>query len=321
NTVGPGVSALAFGSYLHAVLPVIPDRLAAIAAAVVMIALDASGIRRSVRATGVIVIISIISLVLVAIIGLPSAHLANLSPFAPGGIAGVLRASGLLFFAYTGYSRIATLVEEVRNPKRTIPKATIIALSWVSFLYLFVAGTAILVLGATRVANSVSPLEAMMIAVGSGLGVALVAGGALLTTFNEGLSDLLGVSRVAFAMSREKDLPHSLARLGSDKNPWRSVLFVSAITLLVAAFAPLEASIAISSFGTLLYYSITNVSALKLPAHQRSFPRVLALIGLIGCLGLAFALPLQDIIIGLVLLAAGLVFHTVWLRIKLKPEN
>ena len=175
NTVGPGVSALAFGSYLHAVLPLIPDRVAAIAAALVIIALDASGIRRSVRATGVIVILSVISLVLVAIIGLPSAHLANLSPFAPGGIAGVLRASGLLFFAYTGYSRIATLVEEVRNPKQTIPKATIIALSSVSLLYLFVAGTAIAVLGATGIANSVSPLETMMIAVGSGLGVALVA--------------------------------------------------------------------------------------------------------------------------------------------------
>ena len=143
----------------------------------------------------------------------------------------------------------------------------------------------------------------------------------MLTTFNEGLSDLLGVSRVAFAMSREKDLPHSLAHLGPDKNPWRSVLFVGFITLLVAAFAPLEVSIAVSSFGTLLYYSITNISALKLPAHQRSFPRALALTGLIGCLGAAFALPLQDIVIGLVLLITGILFHAVWLRIKREPEK
>src|SRR5208283_1517900 len=121
NTVGPGVSALAFGSYLSAVWPAIPMRIAAIGIATVIIVLDALGIRRSVRITSVIVILSIASLLAVAIIGLPSAHLSNFLPFAPGGVIGVLRATGLLFFAYTGYSRIATLVEEVRNPKRTIP--------------------------------------------------------------------------------------------------------------------------------------------------------------------------------------------------------
>ena len=219
-----------------------------------MIALDAIGIRRSVKITGVIVIISIVSLVAVALIGLPFAHVSNFSPFAPNGVLGVLQATGLLFFAYTGYSRIATLVEEVHNPKRTIPRASMIALGSVSILYLFVAGTAIAVLGASGLAgssSSFSPLATMMMVVGSGLGVALVAGGALLTTFNEGLSDLLGVSRVAFAMGREKDLPSGLARLGSDKNPWRSVIFVGAITLVIAAFAPLITAVAISAFGTL----------------------------------------------------------------------
>ena len=320
NTVGPGVSALAFGSYLHAVWPVIPERIAAIAIAAVIIALDAGGIRRSVRITSVIVVLSIASLLAVAVIGLPSAHISNFSPFAPGGVIGVLQATGLLFFAYTGYSRIATLVEEVRNPKRTIPRASVIALGTVSILYLFVAGTAIAVLGASGVASSSSPLEAMMIAVGAGFGVALVAGGALLTTFNEGLSDLLGVSRVAFAMGRERDLPQGLAKMGEDKNPWRSVIFVGAIALVVAAFAPLETAVAVSSFGTLLYYSITNVSALKLPVAQRSFPRVLAGAGLVGCLGLAFLLPIEYVIIGLVILAVGLAFRVVRQRIQRQKE-
>ncbi len=159
-----------------------------------------------------------------------------------------------------------------------------------------------------------------MIAVGSGFGVALVAGGALLTTFNEGLSDLLGVSRVAFAMGRESDLPQGLAKLGGDKNPWRSVIFVGAITLVVAAFAPLETAVAVSSFGTLLYYSITNVSALKLPGAQRRFPRVLAVAGLVGCLGLAFVLPSEYVLIGLVILAVGLAFRTLRQRIQRQKE-
>lgn len=311
NTVGPGVSAIAFGSYVSAVWPAVPSHVIAVGAAVIMIILDAAGIRRSVRVTGVIVILSVASLLAVAAIALPSAQATNFFPFAPSGFIGVLRATGLLFFAYTGYSRIATLVEEVRNPKRTIPQASLIALGGVTFLYLFVAGCAIAVLGASGVASSPSPLEAVMIAIGSGFGVALVAGGALLTTFNEGLSDILGVSRVAFAMGREDDLPQGLAKLGADKNPWRSVLFVGAITLVVAAFAPLELSIAVSSFGTLLYYSITNVSALRLPAAQRTFPRALAIAGLIGCLGLAFALSPEYVIIGLVILAIGIALYAV----------
>ena len=319
NTVGPGVSALAFGSYLHAVLPAISVRVSAVGIAVVIIVLNASGIRRSVRVTSVIVIVSIISLLTVVAIGLPSARIANFSPLAPKGIVGILSATGLLFFAFTGYSRIATLVEEVKNPKRTIPKASVIALGSVTAIYLLVGGTAIAVLGATGVANSSSPLEAMMLAVGSGLGVALVAAGALLTTFNEGLSDILGVSRVAFAMGRESDLPQGLARLGAEKNPWRSVIFVGTITLLVAAFAPFITAVAISSFGTLLYYSITNISALKLSSAQRTFPRAFAVAGLVGCLGRPFALSPEYVIIGLVILAAGLVFR--YLRLKITRQK
>lgn len=92
----------------------------------------------------------------------------------------------------------------------------------------------------------------------------MIAIGALLTTFNEGLSDLLGVSRVAFAMGREGDLPGGLAVLGGGYNPWRSVLVVGVVSILVAAFAPFGIAIEVSSFGTLLYYAVTNLSALRL---------------------------------------------------------
>jgi APA family basic amino acid/polyamine antiporter len=310
NTVGPGVIALAFGSYFHAVWSVVPARTAAVVAALVMTLLNATGIRRSVRVTDIVVVLSILSLLAVIVIGLPGAQMTNLTPFAPSGVGGILRATGLLFFAYTGYSRIATLVEEVQNPKRTIPRATVLALGTSTVLYLSVATTALAVLGSARLSQSMSPLEATLAAVGSGVGVVIVAAGALLTTFNEGLSDLLGVSRVAFAMGREADLPQRLARLGSGQNPWRSVLLVGVIAMLVAAFAPFGVAVAVSSFGTLLYYTITNVSTLRLPRHQQTFPRGLAVAGLIGCLGLAFALAPQEIAIGLVILLAGIIYRS-----------
>jgi len=315
NTVGPGAIALAFGGYLNAVIGAVPVRTAAVFAALAMTSLNAAGMRRSVRVTDVVVLLSVLSLLAVVVIGLPGARASNLTPFAPGGVPGILQATGLLFFAYTGYSRIATLVEEVHNPRHTIPRATLIALGTATILYLLVATTVLAVLGTSRLSQSSSPLEATMVAVGSGVGVAIVAAGALLTTFNEGLSDLLGVSRVAFAMGRESDLPPGLARLGAGQNPWRSVVFVGVISILVAAFAPFYIAVAVSSFGTLLYYTVTNLSALRLAKEQRMFPRLLAVAGLVGCLALAFALAPQVIGIGLVILLVGVIFRILRLRL------
>jgi APA family basic amino acid/polyamine antiporter len=303
------------------VVGAVPVRTTAVVAALAMTALNAAGIRRSVRVTDAVVVLSVLSLLAVVAIGLPGARASNLTPFAPSGVAGILRATGLLFFAYTGYSRIATLVEEVHNPRHTIPRATVIALGTATLLYLLVATTVIAVLGASHLSQSSSPLEETMTAVGSGFGVAVVAAGALLTTFNEGLSDLLGVSRVAFAMGRESDLPSGLARLGAGQNPWRSVVFVGVVSILVAAFAPFYVAVAVSSFGTLLYYVVANLSALRLAKEQRMFPRVLAVAGLVGCLLLAFALAPEDVGIGVAVLLVGLVFRTLRLGVMRGREK
>ena len=316
NTVGPGVIALAFGGYVNAILGAVPARTAAIIAALVMTTINAVGIRRSVRITDIVVVLSILSLAAFVIIGLPQAKLSNLSPFAPNGTGSILSATALLFFAYTGYSRIATLVEEVHNPRYTIPRATVAALGTATTLYILVALTSLGVLGATALAKTTSPLEATMVAVGSGVGIVIIAAGALLTTFNEGLSDLLGVSRVAFAMSRNGDIPQNFSKLGAGQNPWRSVLLVGAVSIIVAAFAPFATAVAISSFGTLLYYTIANLSALRMKKEQRTFPRALSVAGLIGCLGLAFSLAPFEIAIGVAILLVGIAYRVLRLASK-----
>ncbi len=312
NTVGPGVIAIAFGSYLHAVAPGIPARLAAVGLAIVTTAINAGGVRRSVRLTDLLVVISIAALLLVVILGLPAARPEHLLPFAPHGPLGVLRSAGLLFFAYTGYSRIATLVEEVRQPRSTIPRASAIALGSALVLYLLVAITAIAVLGPARLSHSSSPLRSTLVAAGVVAGPALVVGGALVTTFDEALSDLLGVSRVLFAMGREGDLWSGLARLGPNQNPWLSVMCCGAVSAAVAAWAPFTTAVAVSSFGTLLYYAVTNASALRLTPEQRFLPRWLAIAGLAGCIILAFTLAALQIAIGLSIAALGGL--TYWLR-------
>jgi len=317
NTVGPGVIALAFGGYVNAILGVVPTRAAAIIAALVMTSINAVGIRRSVRITDVVVVLSIISLLAFILIGLPEARIPmNLTPFAPKGVSGILNATALLFFAYTGYSRIATLVEEVHKPRYTIPRATVAALGTATTLYILVALTALGVMGASSLSKTTSPLEATMVAVGSGVGIVIIAGGALLTTFNEGLSDLLGVSRVAFAMSRNSDIPKNFSKLGEDKNPWRSVILVGTVAILVAAFAPFATAVAISSFGTLLYYTIANLSALRLKKEQRTFPRALSVAGLVGCVALAFSLAPFEIAVGIAILLVGISYRIIRISVS-----
>ena len=110
-------------------------------------------------------------------------------------------------------------------------------------------------------------------------------------------------------MGRESDLPKSIAVLGSDQNPWRSVLFVGVIAVLVAGFVPFDLSIAVSSFATLLYYAIANLSALRLRKQQRTFPTALSGAGLVGCIGLAFSLSTIEIGMGIGLLVAGLLYR------------
>ncbi len=322
NTVGPGVIALAFGGYVNAIVRVVPAHAAAIVAALVMTTINAVGIRRSVRITDVVVVLSILSLLAFTIIGLPETRIPmNLTPFAPEGVGGILSATALLFFAYTGYSRIATLVEEVHNPRHTIPRATVAALGTATTLYVFVALTALGVMGASALSKTTSPLEATMVAIGSGAGIAIIAAGALLTTFNEGLSDLLGVSRVAFAMSRNSDIPRNFSKLGADQNPWRSVLLVGVVSIIVAAFAPFATAVAISSFGTLLYYTIANLSALRLKKEQRTFPRALSVAGLIGCLALAFSLAPLEIGIGIAILLVGISYRVLRRALVRRPPS
>src|SRR5690606_36856020 len=145
--------------YLAALAPGLPPRAAAVGAVAVFTALNYFGIRRSSRANLVIVAVSVSALLLFVLFGAPSFRVSNLRPFAPAGVEGVLRAGALPFFAYTGYARIATLGEEVREPERTIPRAIQITIGGVLLLYLAVALVAVGAVWADALAGTAAPLE------------------------------------------------------------------------------------------------------------------------------------------------------------------
>jgi APA family basic amino acid/polyamine antiporter len=223
----------------------------------------------------------------------------------PGSGVGVLTAAGLVFFAFAGYARIATLGEEVRDPRRTIRRAIALALGITLITYLLVAAALVVGLGIDRLATEAAPLVSVVdTGDTSALGV-LVRAGAAVAAGSALLSVLVGVSRTALAMARRRELPCGLAVISPRGTPLRADVAGGLVTIGIAVLAGPIAAIALSACSVLVYYAVINLAALRLPPAERSWPRWTSLVGLLMCVGLAALLPTRQVAITAVALAVG----------------
>lgn len=314
KTASCAAMALTIGAYLW------PGqaRLVAVGAVLAVTAVNLRGIGKTATATKVLVALVFAVLALVAVVGVAGGpvHLDRLTD--PGGSArGVLTAAGLLFFAFAGYARIATLGEEVRDPQRTIPRAVPLALGAVLAIYLVLAVVTLGVLGADRLAGSAAPLVDVVTAAGLPGLAWVVRAGATIAVVGVLLSLVAGVGRTTLAMARRRDLPGALAAVHKvHQVPHRAELAVAAVVIVVVLLGDVRDAIGFSSCTVLVYYAITNAAALTLGRDpDRRLPvRVLAVLGLTGCLLLAVNLPLSSVLAGFGMLALGAAFHTLRAR-------
>lgn len=292
----------------------------AVLAVVMFTLLVLAGLRRSNWANVGIVATTLASLAALILLGMPVAAAnadANLVPLLPqfqldGGKA-FFHATALMFVAFTGYGRLATLGEEVLDPRRTIPRAIIATMLVTAALYVLVAVVAVGSVGAERFTEdsaTATPLElAARVISGGGL-AAFVVVGATTAMLGVLLNLIIGLSRVALAMGRQGDLPPAFARLSRDgSSPPVAVIAVGVAVGLLAWLGSIETAWAFSAFTVLLYYAITNLAALRLPREQRLYPAWVAVCGLFGCLFLAFWVPVAVWAAGLGLVALGLAWH------------
>jgi len=309
KTASCAAMALTAGAYAW------PDhpRLAAAAAAAAMTAVNYRGVAKTAALTRLLVAVTllVLGLVLVGCLGGGGADPDRLSPFGGQGLHGVLQAAGLLFFAFAGYARIATLGEEVRDPGRTIRRAVPIALLVVVVTYGLVGLAVLLVLGADATARSAAPLQAA-VAAGSLHGLApLVRVGAVTASLGVLLSAMAGVGRTTLAMARDAELPSWLAAVHPRfAVPHRAELVLGAVVVVVVSLTDLRGAIGFSSTGVLVYYAIANASAWTLPGASRRWRRPVAVLGLLGCTVLVLSLPLSSVLVGLGVLAVGLAART-----------
>ncbi|HEY0669373.1 MAG TPA: amino acid permease [Sphingobacteriaceae bacterium] len=310
-----GVVALGFGTYFSQLFPVINPKLAAISAVIVLTSANYFGIKKAGNINLVIVAVTLASLLYFIITGIPSFDSANLKPFAPEGITGIAQSAALLFFAFTGYARITTLGEEVHEPAKTIPKAVIITLVLSVLLY---SATSLVAIGNADAA-SLSGTSAPLSLAASNFrypGVAFIIGiGATTAMFGVLLSQILGISRMMFAMSRKHDLPAFLQSVHPRYKVPHAGIFVSAgVIILLSLFGTLQFIVSTASFTILLYYGITNIAALKLDKKDRRYPNWIAVLGLISCLALAASLSIKSVTLSLLLLTLGFTFRWVLKR-------
>ncbi|MBH0009391.1 APC family permease [Salinibacterium sp. SWN1162] len=288
------------------------EKLVGVLAVVVVTIVNLSGISRTAAATKVIVVIVVAVLIGVIVLALVAADssttsLAVQTEHAAPNAYGILQSAGILFFAFAGYARIATLGEEVRDPQRSIPRAIMAALAIAVVLYAAIGATLLTVLGPHELGISRAPISDLLSAAGWGDASALVAGTAALASLGALLALMAGIGRTTLAMARTRDLPQWLDAVHPRFSvPHRAELVVAALVIVIVLIADVRGAIAFSSFGVLLYYFVANVAAFTQPAAQRRVPRAVNIVGATACLLLVATIPPVGIIVGVIVVATGI---------------
>ncbi|MDJ0313298.1 APC family permease [Arthrobacter sp. H35-D1] len=312
KTASAAAMAMTFAAYAA---PAGWERPVAIGAVVVLAAVNYHGVTRTAGLIRILVVLVLLALgAAVAVVwggqGAEPSRILGDGLFAHGWY-GILQSAGLLFFAFAGYARIATLGGEVRNPKRTIPRAIILALSVAVVVYVVIAITLLAALGPEAVARTATPLAdaASSVAAWAGpvvkVGAAVAALGALL-----GL--LAGLGRTTLAMARGGDLPQWLDAVHPRYHvPHRAELAFAAVICVVILVADLRGAIGFSSFGVLLYYLVANLAAFTQPPADRRYPKGFQVLGALACVGLVVTLPPLSVVLGVLVFAAGIALRLI----------
>lgn len=316
KTASSAAMAITFAAYAA---PPGWERPVAIGAVVLLVAVNYHGVTRTAVLGRILVTAVLIALALstaAAWAGVPAGE-SNTSVqrllgdgLLSHGFYGILQSAGLLFFAFAGYARIATMGGEVRDPQRTIPRAILLALAIAALVYACVAVTLLAVLGPDAVASSPTPLAA---AVASGpweWASPLVRIGAALASLGALLALIAGLGRTSLAMATEGDLPRWLSAIHPKyRVPHRAELVVGGAVCLIIAFVDLRGAIGFSSFGVLVYYLIANISALTQTGPDRRYPRFLQFLGAAACVVLMVTLPPEAVLAGVIMFAVGIVYR------------
>ena len=327
QVVAGAAISLGFAGYFVSVFPGLPIKTVAITVALMLTVLNLVGAKQSTFVNNVFVFIKVAVLALFIGFGLFQMNLQDFSDFSPHGPVGVLQGAGFIFFAFLGFGRVATLGEEVKNPERNLPLAILTALAVSVVVYVLTALAAAGLQDYRVLAQSGSPIAEAATATGNFTLVAAVSFGALIATASVLLTNLLGVSRVAFAMARNGQLPKSAAKVSSRfGTPHVSIIASGVLLTALTCFLDLRQAAAITSFSLLCVHLAVNFCAFRLRKKMQTsgkfkmpFYPAIPLLGFFSCFVLMFSLPQESWIVTAAIVAASAVLYLLGTRAKRLP--
>jgi len=312
--VTDSVIALGFATYASLFLP-FPIQTIAVAIIAIVTIVNYFGIRTTGTLIDLLVIIKIIILFFFIFLGIFYIKPSNFIPFSPHGMTGILQVSAIMFFAYVGFVRPIYVVEEIKKPKKNVPKGIFLGLIIAAIIYLLVTFVAIGLVGSNVLGSTDSPLASAISITNFPQAVSIITFGAIIATFSVLLGDVLGLSRMIFAMGRRGDYPKWFGHIEKfSQAPRRAVLFTGLVIGVPTLIFNLRSLIQVASFLILVYFAFMNLSAIKLEKNLRRFS-IISAIGIIGVLSLAFSLSFSSILIGFLLIFFGTVYFLVKKRI------
>lgn len=319
NTFAGAAVSLGFAYYLTTLVPSLNPNIVAAIICIAFTAINYYSVKQSAKLNNILVTAKLLILAFFITYGFAYMNPSNFTPFKPLDI-GVISGAVFFFFAYGGFARAAVISEEIKDAKRNVPRALFISLTISTIIYVLVGVAAVGLVGPTRLANSNSPLEEAMKATGNPSASTIIAIGGMLATASVLLTSILGVSRMAYAMAKRKDLPQTLAKLDPKTNtPALATWIIGATMTVLVLLTDLSKVVAISSFAMLFFYTLANTSALRLKTQKRTHQRILPAVGAASCIALlAFELyaSLQSWIIGTLTLLAGAIYYVAKQKLK-----
>jgi APA family basic amino acid/polyamine antiporter len=310
--------SLGFAQYLVAVFPTLPVEILAVAICLLFTLINYAGVRESAMINNVLVVSKVLILLFFIALGVSFVKPANFNPFAPQGSLGIVEGAALIFFAYGGYARVTTVAEEVKDASRNIPRAILLALLLSTLLYVSISFVAVGLVGSQTLSVSGSPLAAAIGVTGISAAVWLVSAGALIATASVLLMSILGVSRMTFAMARNKQLPSFLSRVHPRFQTPHYAIWATGILSSVLVFGGFSRVVAVGTFALLFHHALVNFAAIRLKAENRRYPVFVSVIGFLLCLTLMVFLSFDAWIIGIAGLAVGSVYYGLEAREKRK---
>jgi APA family basic amino acid/polyamine antiporter len=294
--------------------------VADVPAAVIVLLITALLIRgtsESNRVNQIVVTIKLLIVGFFIVVGAGHVNPANWHPFFPFGVNGVFTGASIIFFAYIGFDMVSTSAEEVRDPKRDLPRGILGSLAICTVLYIAVSAVLTGMVPYAQL-NVASPVSFALIHVGLNWAGSIIAVGAIAGLTTVLLALLFAQSRIFFAMARDGMLPPLFARIHPRfRTPYLSQILIGVVVAVLAALTPIDVVAELVNIGTLAAFVLVAIGVVILrrrePRLARGFrvPGIpwLPLLSILGCIALIVELPPITIVRFFIWLALGLIVY------------